>query len=165
MTKSLKTKIWLLGLTLILVTTTGFRCSFITPGQKDLLEPITLNWWGTFDDKSNFSEIIADYTLVHPNIKIEYRKLRTEEFEQELLDALAEDRGPDIITLHNTWVSRYLSKLEPLPATTKLAYQVTKKSLGIKQETLIEVRESPTITVGQLKNNFIDVKILENHAL
>ncbi|OGY55043.1 MAG: hypothetical protein A3A24_02475 [Candidatus Buchananbacteria bacterium RIFCSPLOWO2_01_FULL_46_12] len=157
MTKSLKTKIWLLGLTLILVTTTGFRCSFITPGQKDLLEPITLNWWGTFDDKSNFSEIIADYTLVHPNIKIEYRKLRTEEFEQELLDALAEDRGPDIITLHNTWVSRYLSKLEPLPATTKLAYQVTKKSLGIKQETLIEVRESPTITVGQLKNNFIDV--------
>jgi len=157
MKKTLKIKTVFLALIAMVVVTTGFKCNLISTTQGELLEPITLTWWGVYDDKSNFSEIIADYTAVHPNVSIDYRKLRLEEFQSELLDALAEDRGPDIVTLHNTWLGQYLPKLEPLPATTKMAYQTTQKSLGIKEETVIEVRETNAITVGQLKNSFVDV--------
>lgn len=157
MTKPLKIKITLLTLLALAIVTTGFRCKFITPQQKQLLEPIELTWWGVFDDPENFSEIINDYRTAHPNITINYRKLRPEEFETELLHALAEDRGPDIFSIHNSWVTKYLPKIEPLPAKTTMAYEVTKTSLGVKQETLIEIRETPSITPIQLRNTFLDV--------
>src|SRR3989338_238158 len=157
MQKPIKIKFAILLILGIFVMTAGLRCKFITPSQKALLEPIELTWWGVFDDPENFTEIINEYRALHPNISVNYRKLRIEEFEKELLDALAEDRGPDIISLHNTWLTKYLPKLESLPAKTKLAYEVTKKSLGIKEETLIEVREAPSLTPAQLKDNFIDV--------
>ncbi|NUM25902.1 MAG: extracellular solute-binding protein [Candidatus Buchananbacteria bacterium] len=153
----IKTKLYLLILLAVVAVSSGFSCKFITPSQKELLEPIELTWWGVTDEPENFYEVIGDYQAAHPNIKITYRKLRLEEFENELLEALAEDRGPDIFSIHNTWVNKYLSKIEPLPAKTTLAYQVTKTSLGIKQETLIEVRDVPAITAPQLKETFLDV--------
>ncbi|MDX9893600.1 MAG: extracellular solute-binding protein [Patescibacteria group bacterium] len=152
-----KTKIKILILLGAVVVTGGFRCKFITPSQQQLLEPIELTWWGVFDDSTDLNELINDYRAIHPNITINYRKLRFEEFETELLDALAEDRGPDIFSVHNTWVTKYLSKIEPLPQSTTMAYQVTQKSLGIKTETIVEVRENTSLTAAQLKNNFIDV--------
>jgi len=141
----------------IIAVTSGFRCKFITPGEQKLLEPIELTWWGTFDDPQNFIEIIADYRLIHPNIKINYRKLREEEFEKELLDALAEDRGPDIFSIKNYDLDKWQPKIEPLPATITMAYQVTKKSLGIKEETLTEIRETNSLTSGKIKERFLDV--------
>ena len=157
MKKSLVYKTTILFLLALLVATTGFRCKFITPKQKELLQPIQLTWWGVFDNPQNFDEVIADYKIIHPNININYRKLRLEEFETALLDALAEDRGPDIISIHNTWVTKYLSKLEPLPPKTTMAYEVSKKSLGVKQEILIEVRDTQSISTAQLRNSYIDV--------
>ncbi len=93
---------------------------------------------------------------LHPNITVNYRKLRPEEFETELLNALAEDRGPDIISLHNTWLTKYLDKLEPLPPTTKMAYQTIQKSLGLKEEVIITVKESASLTAKQLQNIYLD---------
>jgi len=157
MNKPLKAKILLLTLIAMLIISTGFRCKCVSPAEKELLNPIGLKWWGVFDDPGDLQTLISDYKKIHPNITVNYRKLRFAEFETELLDALAEDRGPDIISLHNTWVTKYLSKLKSLPKKTKMAYEVTQKSLGFKEETLIEVRENTSITPAQLKNAFIDV--------
>jgi multiple sugar transport system substrate-binding protein len=154
---STRIKIQILILVALLIISTGFQCKCASSKERELLQPITLTWWGVFDDPENFYEIINDYKLVHPNINISYRKLRLVEFETELLNALAEDRGPDIVSLHNTWLTKYLPKLEPLPEKITMAYQVTKKSLGVKQETLIEVREAISLTPTQLKNSFLDV--------
>ena len=120
----------ILILVALLIVSTGFRCKCVSPGEKELLQPIELTWWGVFDDPRNFSEVISDYKTIHPHISINYRKLRPEEFETELLNALAEDRGPDIFSVHNTWMTKFLPKLEPLPPKTKMAYEITKKSLN-----------------------------------
>jgi len=157
MKKVAKIKIITLLLLAAVVLTTGFSCKWISGAEKELLNPVELTWWGVFDDPENFTEIINDYRALHPHVKITYRKLRTEEFETELLNALAEDRGPDIFSIHNDWLTKYISKIEPLPATTKMAYEVTKKSLGLKEETLIEIKETQSLTVTQLKNEFVDV--------
>lgn len=157
MKKAIKIKITLLFLVALIIPATGFSCKWVSPQEKALLEPVELTWWGVFDDPQNFSEIIADYKMLHPHIKITYRKLKLEEFEAELLNALAEDRGPDIFMIQNTWVTKYLQKIEPLPNKTKMAYEVRKKSLGIKEETLIEIKETPSLTPAQIKNDFVDV--------
>lgn len=157
MTQATKVKLTILMVLALFIVVTGLRCKFISPAEKELLEPIELSWWGVQDSQENFNEIISSYRTIHPNIAIRYRKLRLEEFETALVDALAEDRGPDIFAIKNTWLTKYLSKIEPLPPKTKLAYEITQRSLGIKQEKLIEVRETPSLTPTQLKNAFLDV--------
>lgn len=138
------------------VISSGFQCKFVTPQQQQLLEPIELTWWGVYDDPESFQDIINDYKAVHPNVSITYKKLRPEEFETQLLNSLAEDRGPDIFSIHNDWVTKYLSKIEPLPSKTTMAYQVTRTSLGIKKETIVEVRDTTSITPAQLKDAYVD---------
>lgn len=147
----------ILMLLAVVMTTTGFSCNFVTPAEQVLLQPIKLTWWGVNDDPENFAEVIAEYRKIHPNVTVTYRKLRFEEYEAALLNALAEDRGPDIISVNNADMGRWLSKLEPLPASTKMAYQTTQVSMGIKQEVIVEVRETPSITTGRIKEVFADV--------
>lgn len=151
----LKTTVLLLLATIAI--TSGFRCRWISPSEKQLLEPVELTWWGVSDDQEDFQEIINTYRQQHPNIQITFRTLRLEEYERELVNALAEDRGPDIISLHNTWISKHLSKLEPLPASTKMAYQITQVSLGVKSETVIEVRDERSVTPADVRTLFVDV--------
>ena len=146
----------LIGIFCVLATS-GFQCRFISREARDLLEPIELTWWTPTGDSSAFNEVLAAYRRVHPNINIKIRVFRPEEYETELLNALAEDRGPDMFTMANTDVGEHLTKLQPLPPTTKLAYEVTQHSLNVKNETFIEVRELPSITPGQLRNQFLEV--------
>ena len=147
-------KLFSLFLLLVLITTAGFSCKYVGKEVQEAMQPITLTYWRVWDDEDAFGDIIAAYQAIHPNITIQYRKLRYEEYEKTLLDALAEDRGPDIFSIHNTWVNQYKSKIAPLPDQIKMAYQVTKGT--IKKETITELRTLPTLSLRALKNDFVD---------
>ena len=139
---------------LVLLTFTGGACRLISPEVQRAAKPITLKYWRVFDDSDTFDDIIAAYRALHPNIQIEYRKLRPEEYERELLNAFAEDRGPDIFSVHNTWTRGYQSKLLPLPAQTTVP---TREIQGtIKKEAVTVLRTKPSITLRQLRNDYID---------
>lgn len=121
------------------------------------MEPVTLNYWRVFDDRDDFKEIIDRYTSIHTNVTINYRKLRYEEYEMEILHALAEDRGPDILSIHNTWVRKYQNKLAPMPPQTSMAYLV---DIGkLKPEIVPQLRNNPSPSVSQLRNTFLDVVV------
>lgn len=150
-------KIFILIILATFIIATGFRCRWTTPTERKALEPVTLNYWRAWDDTGDFQEIINAYKTIHPNITINYRKLRYQEYEKELLNAWAEDRGPDIFSIRNTWVREYQTKIEPLPPEITIAYQFTEKSLGIKEETIVEIKKEKTLTPTDLKNNFLDV--------
>lgn len=145
---------FLMGLALVL-TLTGLRCTKgVSPEAAQANRPVTITWWRVFDDEAAVRPIIEAYRARHPNVNIQYRKLRFEEYEQELLNALAEDRGPDIISLHSTWIRGYLPKLAPLPPTLTIPYQEI--SGRFKKEVVVTLKTSPTISVRALKNNFVD---------
>lgn len=139
----------LLGVLVLALPFLGLRCK-----RNVELRPVTLQYWRVFDDQDAFKDIIAAYQQQHPNVRIEYRKLRYEEFEQELLEALAEDRGPDIISIHNTWIGEYASKIAPLPPTVTLPYQYTTGT--VRKEVVTELRTTPTITPAAVRQQFID---------
>lgn len=143
-----------LALIIVFLVTSGLGCRFQGKKEIEATRPVELTWWRVFDDSDSVSTIINEYNKIHPNISITYRKLRPEEYEHELLDALAEDRGPDILTVHNTAMQQYQSKLLPLPRETEIAYLVTKGT--IKKETVIEVRKEKTLRNDQLKAQFVD---------
>lgn len=148
-------KIIIFSLLLIFILSSGFGCKTTSSQTKTATEPLTLTFWQTFDDTDAFADIIAKYQVIHPNITIEYKKLRYEEYENELLNAWAEDRGPDIFAVQNTWLKKYQSKLTPMPAEISMAYMVT---TGTIQKTPVpQMQTNKSLSIRDLKNNFADV--------
>jgi ABC-type glycerol-3-phosphate transport system substrate-binding protein len=120
---------------------------------------IELNIWGVIDDVDVYSDILRDYHTLHPNVTLNYRRLRLEEFESELLNALAEDKGPDIFMVHNTWIGKYQSKIAPMPLSTKVAVQ---RVVGtVKKETVYVLENQPTISLRKYKTDYPDAVIAD----
>jgi len=120
-------------------------------------KPVTLTIWGVNDDADVYNGILTDYHVLHPNVTLNYRVFRLEEYETELVNALAEDRGPDIFLIHNDWVTKYLPKIQPMPPTTKVAIQTVQ---GTLQKTVVyQIVSQPTVTMKQFKEDYPDVVI------
>jgi len=71
--------------------------------------------WGVFDDKDIFEPIISNFRKENKNFNIKYIKQPSQTYEQDLVNALAAGRGPDIFMIHNTWLPKHFSKLYPAP--------------------------------------------------
>jgi len=123
---------------------------------EEATEPKKIVYWRVFDDEGDFREIIDAWRIMHPNITIEYRKLRYEEYEQALLEAWAKDEGPDIFSIQNSWVGKYKEFISAMPQSTKMAYYSTVKSLGIKEEQKIEYKETPSLKLPEIQDKFVD---------
>ncbi len=118
-------------------------------------EHITLDYWRVFDDDHAFNKIITDYKAIHPNVTINYRVLRPEEYEEELIRAFAEGYGPDIFSVHNTQIAEFQSLMSPMPPSVKVDYL---ESVGtIRKEVVTVTREQPTISQKAIKDTFVDV--------
>ena len=144
----------ILFLILVFIVTSGFGCKTTSTAVSQAMKPITLNYWRVDDGPDDFTEILAQYKALHPYITINYKKLRLSEYESELLNAFAEDRGPDIFSVHNTWVKKYESKIAPMPAETRVVVPVLQGT--IKKETVPQLMINKSLTLRDLKNNFVD---------
>jgi len=151
----MKPKLAFLCILFIVIMTSGFGCKFIDSATQQKMQPVTLNYWRVYDDTDAFSDLIKKYTELHPYITINYRKLRYDEFENELLNAMAEDSAPDIISIHNTWIRKYQNKITPMPKTVKLVYPIERGT--IKKEVIPELRESKCMTVSELRSKYADI--------
>jgi multiple sugar transport system substrate-binding protein len=78
--------------------------------------PVTLQFWGVFDDRNAFDKVIKDFKTANPNIDVKYQQFTYEQYEQGFVNALAAGTGPDILMIHNTWLPKYGNLLAPLPA-------------------------------------------------
>jgi len=151
-----KSKLLILAGLVVLALTTGIGCKGGSlEAQKALKTDITLNIWGVFDSQDAYNDLIAKYQETRPYINIKYRKLRFAEYERALLEAWAEDRGPDIFMVHNTWVGGYVNKIQPPPASIRLATAVTTGNL--KKKVVASITEYRPITLPEVRNDFVSV--------
>jgi multiple sugar transport system substrate-binding protein len=132
----------------------GLGCKKVDKEALARAQPLTLKVWGVFDDSDSFNSIFNDYRTLHPYVSIEYRKFRYDEYADEILDALAEDQGPDIMFLHDTWMREWQPRLLPAPSSVSLAFIEVKG--GLKKERIVTLKSLPVLTQSQLKNNFVD---------
>ncbi len=148
--------IFFLIVTTLAFSTTGLSCTLFgsEEAKKEATRPITLNYWRVFDDEDAISEIIKEYTKLHPNVSINYKKFRFEEYEKELIDALAEDRGPDLFSIGNTDTDKYLSKIIPMPTTIKVGYPVEKGTIQKRIE--YEIRTGKGYTPQYMRSTFVE---------
>lgn len=153
----MKSKLFILFFIFTLILTTGLGCKGgDTVAKKAIVEPVELIFWSVFESSDNFDSIIKAYALTRPNVTIIYKKIRYEDYEKQLIDAWSNGTGPDIFAINNTWVSKYQSKILPVPTSVKIPVLETTKSF-LKKETKAIIKEFPTLTVSQLKNIFPDI--------
>lgn len=84
-------------------------------GKKTTAGPVTIKIWKTFEDSENLQDLFDEYRNKHPNVEIVYTKKNIENYEEGLVDALASGSGPDIFSIHNDWLPRYMDKVSPAP--------------------------------------------------
>jgi len=96
-------------------------------------KPITLEFWGTYDNYNVYEELIEAYQKENKNITIKYVQKSFADYEKELLNALAAGKGPDIFSIHQTWLPKYGDKISPMPQTKEF---ITPK---VFQDTFVDV--------------------------
>ena len=84
-------------------------------GGKPAGKPVTLKIWKPFINSDAMQPILDAYQKDHPNITFEYTKKDIASYESDLLNALAAGNGPDIFSINNSWVPKYLDKITPAP--------------------------------------------------
>ncbi|MDO8499853.1 MAG: extracellular solute-binding protein [bacterium] len=100
-----------------LLITSGFGCKGLNTIEQAATQPVVLEYWTVFDDVDALTVLINKYRAVRPNITVNLRQLRMDEFYPRLLEALAEDKGPDIISVSNRAIKATANKLAKMPAS------------------------------------------------
>ncbi len=95
---------------LMLANALGFRL-----GGRQQLEKANIVMWGVWDDSDTIGSYATEFRKLYPNISVEYRKFTPQEYETELINALAAGRGPDIFAMHHTWLGKHKDKMAAMP--------------------------------------------------
>jgi len=133
---------------------TGLGCKGVSKEVAARSKPFVLKYWRVFDDNDSLQAAIDAYRGLHPNVQIEYRKFRFEEYQKELLNALAEDKGPDIFSIHNTWIREWQPRIQPVPGMLSVPFREIQGTL--KKEAVTVMHDVAGITLKQLANDFVD---------
>jgi len=144
-------------LTLILITTTftvlGFGCKGLSKEEQASVKPITLNYWTVFNDVDQLEEFAAEYKKVRSYVNIKIRKVRQEQFEDLFVNALADDVGPDIVSIHTRDLHKYQNRLAAMPASVDLS-KVYVQGKYFKETVIVDEKQIMPTTKG-IKNNFV----------
>ena len=78
-------------------------------------EPVTLQYWGLWDEKEVFQPLIEEYQAKNPKVTIQYERMSPESYRERLIARSKTGNGPDIFRYHNTWVPEIRDVLTPIP--------------------------------------------------
>jgi len=102
-------------LIIIVVAIVGGILLFIGFIRPPKCKPVSLEVWGVYDEPDVFNEFISEYKKFNNCvISINYQKKPFEDYEKELINAFAVDKGPDIWMMHNTWLPKHKDKIAEL---------------------------------------------------
>lgn len=85
---------------------------------------VDLEIWGLFDDSGAYQESLTAFRELnkdHIN-NITYRKMSEATYQEDIVRAFAEGKGPDIFLIRNSWLPKFETLIAPAPA-----YQFSEK--------------------------------------
>ncbi len=100
--------------------------------------PVTLTYWGLWEDQQVIQPLIDEFTAINPNITVNYARQNITNYRERLSSALGTESGPDLFRFHNTWVPMFNQKLASVPETIytpkefqQTFYPITSKDLTV----------------------------------
>ena len=88
----------------------------ILPGRKaPTLPSAALTFWSIDDDPEMWREIIENFQTKFPTISVVHKYINRNDYENTLVNQIAEGKGPDVFMLPNTLFIKNKNKISPLP--------------------------------------------------
>ena len=110
-----KLQIILIGGAVFLTLIVVLIFSGVLPGLKDnTQESATLELWG-FDDDRVWDQTLRAHKDENPKITVNYKRKTLENFETELLNAIARGDSPDIFILPSEYLKKFEDKISSAP--------------------------------------------------
>lgn len=139
-----------LSLTVVSMVLIGAGCF---GGNAPQARPVTLEYWRMTDQAGDLDSIIAAYQETHPQVTVNVTVLPAERYQKELLTALAEDRGPDLFSLPNTWMVGWQNKLLPMPEERSIIEQDVDQT----GQLVTVLRKKRATSLLQLERDYVEV--------
>ena len=90
----------------------------ILPGSRPAKPAqANLEFWGLFDSSSVWQPVFDAYRKNNSNVYFNYVQMNPDTYEQDLIEALASGKAPDIIMFRSSWLPKHGNKVLPLPQT------------------------------------------------
>lgn len=118
--------------------------------------PVTLRYWTIFDAKDDVQGIIDAYRARHPYVQIEHRVVDFATYGDALLQALARDQGPDILSLPASWLNGYRDLLTPLPAQYAV-YEISAREGFLRRQAELRLVSKEGLSLQRVQRDFVDV--------
>lgn len=84
--------------------------------QKAPQGPITLTYWGLWEEDNLIRPAVLEYQKQNPNITISYVKQSSTNYRTRVQTQIREGVGPDVFRIHNSWLPMFAADLAPSPA-------------------------------------------------
>ncbi len=88
------------------------------------VKPATLEIWGIIDKPEVFSPLISQFHKSYPQIQVKYVEKDSRSYQEELLQAFANDEAPDIFMLLGNWIPEYQDKIAPLDTRKEKTFNI-----------------------------------------
>ncbi|OGM37975.1 hypothetical protein A3A76_02085 [Candidatus Woesebacteria bacterium RIFCSPLOWO2_01_FULL_39_23] len=72
-------------------------------------------WWGLGYTKDVVQPLIDEYVKENPNSKITFIEESPTDYRERLANSLSQGKGPDVLTIHNSWVPMFREALDIMP--------------------------------------------------
>ena len=137
-------KITILTTVFLLLTTMGVGCKGLSAEQQAAVKSVKLTYWTIYNDVDQLEELAGEYKKIRPYVTVEVRQIRYEEFDNLFSNALADDLGPDIVSMYIRWLRQYYNRLSPMPSTVNVARVFKKGKYTDEVEVVIDTNNMPT---------------------
>lgn len=129
--------------------------AFCTPAVP-LPHLVTLTYWRVNDGEEDFKPYITDFATEFPYVKVEVKTFSLDEYENQLISAWAKGEGPDLYSIPNQWLGKYVQFSTPMPASMTLTTISTSSTLG-RKKTVAAHQVVQGLTEQQVKDRWVDV--------
>lgn len=100
---------------LLVIVGIVFGVSAVLNRKATADKPVTLTYWGLWENDEVIRPVITAFETAHPTIKIQYVKQSQTEYRQRLQAAIDRGEGPDLFRFHNTWIPMLRTELATVP--------------------------------------------------
>lgn len=75
-----------------------------------------LNFYFVHDNTDAFQEQVQAFQSKNPGVIVRMKKfVNLQEYEDLIINEIAEGEGPDVFMIHNSWITKHYKKLLPMP--------------------------------------------------
>jgi multiple sugar transport system substrate-binding protein len=143
----------ILFIALLFLVVTGFGCKGLSQEERASVRPVKLNYWTIYNDTAVLQSLVDQYRKQRPYVNIDIRKVRSDEFDNLFLNALADDVAPDIISVHVRELPKYIGRLVAMPDSVTVSNIYTAGQYF--EETVIEPEVINLPNVRYVKSRYV----------